>query len=89
MNFEAAKLERDLLEKEAAAAGDALQIFSRGGLGASDATRLTADYRTANARFQKAFARLRKFNSVFTKEFAKELRSERAAQYKARLDNRE
>lgn len=83
--FEDAKAERDLLEKEANAASAALQVFPRGAMGLTpDAVAATPEYRAAKARFQKAFARQREFNAVFTKRFAKELRSERAQRYGSR-----
>ena len=83
--FEEAKAERDLLEKEANAASEALQVFPRGAMGLTpDAVTATPEYQAAKARFQKAFARQREFNAVFTKRFVKELRAERAKRYGSR-----
>ena len=83
--FEEAKAESALIEKEVDAASEALQAFPRGPLGGtSDAARATPEFRAANTRFQKAFARQRAFNAVFVKKFAKELRAERAERTRAR-----
>ena len=80
--FEVAKAESALLEKEVDAASAALQVFPRGPMGL--VSEATPEYRAAKARFQKAFARLRAFNAVFTKRFAKELRAERSQRYAER-----
>lgn len=83
--FEEAKAESALIEKEVDAASEALQAFPRSPLGGtSDAARATPEFRAANARFQKAFARQRAFNAAFVKRFAKELRAERAERTRAR-----
>ena len=77
--FEEAKAEAARLDAEAEAAGQILRTFPRGPTGLTpDAVKATPEYRAANARFQKAFARQRDFNGVFVKRFAKELRAERA-----------
>lgn len=80
--FEEAKAEGALLENEVNAADEALKAFPRGTMGlVSDVVAATPEYRAAKTRFQKAFTRLREFNAVFTKRFAKELRAERASRY--------
>jgi hypothetical protein len=80
--FEAAKAESALIEKEVDAASEALRAFPRGPMGLTpDAVAATSEYRSANARYQKAFARQRAFNAVFVKRFAKELRAERSQRY--------
>lgn len=80
--FEAAKTEQAAIEKEVDAASETLRAFPRGPMGlVPDAVKATPEYRAANARFQRAFARQREFNTVFTKRFAKELRAERASRY--------
>jgi hypothetical protein len=80
--FEDAKAEGALLEKEVDAADAALKVFPRGTMGlVSETVTSTPEYRAAKTRFQKAFARLREFNAVFTKRFAKELRAERSQRY--------
>lgn len=83
--YEEAKAARDVLATEVAAATAVLKTFPGGPMGLTpDSVRLTPEYRTANARFQRAFAALRAFNAGFTKTFAKELRAERAEQYASR-----
>ncbi len=81
--FEDAKAEQAVINREVDAASDALQTFPRGPTGLPpEAVRVTPEYQAANARFKKAFARLRAFNGPFVKKFAKELRAERAAKYR-------
>jgi hypothetical protein len=83
--FEDAKAELALIEKEMAAAEAVMHAFPRGAMGLPpESVRLSPEYRTAKARTAKAFARLREFNAVFTKRFAKELRAERAKRYGSR-----
>jgi len=83
--FEDAKAEHGLIEKEVEAAEAVLQTFPKGPMGgARDNVRGTPEFRAANARFQKAFARLRAFNAIYVKRFAKELRAERAKRYSSR-----
>jgi len=83
--FEAAKGELTLIEKEMAAAEAGMRAFPRGAMGLTpESVRMSPEYRSAKARTDKAFARLRTFNAVFTKRFAKELRAERAKRYGSR-----
>lgn len=83
--FEQAKAEAARLDAEAEAAGQELRAFPRGPTGLTpDAVRATPEYRAANARYQKAFARLRDFNAGYVKKFAKELREERAGRDRQR-----
>lgn len=85
MSYEDARAESDLLNAEMLAAGDALQLFPRGPTGiAPDAIKTTPQFRAAKKRFDVAFAALRKFNAVYVKKFAKELRAERSARYAQR-----
>jgi hypothetical protein len=85
--FEEAKAEGALLEKEMAEAEAVIRAFPRGAMGLPpESVRLSPEYRAAKARTDKAFARLRAFNGVFVKRFAKELRAERDA--RARLRER-
>ena len=80
--FEEAKAEHDLIEREVNAANEALQTFPkspRGGV--RDDVRATPEFQAANARFQRAFARLRAFNTIYVKRFDKELRAERDRRY--------
>jgi hypothetical protein len=86
--FEAAKAEGAALEAEVADAEAALKAIpgvSSGRMGLTpEHVRTSPQYRSARARFDKAFARLRAFNGVFVKRFAKELRAERDARARAR-----
>jgi hypothetical protein len=81
--YEKAKAKGGLLDAEVNAATTVLRMFPRtGAMGlVSDAVRDSPEYRAANARFKTAFEALRKFNSVFTKTFAKEIRAERSRRY--------
>jgi hypothetical protein len=80
--FEEAKAESALIEKEVDAADEVLQAFPKGPMGGvRDDVRSTPEFRAANTRFQKAFARQRAFNAVYVKRFAKELRAERDKRY--------
>lgn len=80
--FDEARAESALIEKEVDAASDALRAFPRGSMGLTpDAIKSTPEYRAANARYQRAFAKQRAFNTTFTKKFAKELRAERDKRY--------
>ena len=84
-SYEKAKAQRDALDAEVNSATALLKTFPSGPTGLTpESVRLTPEYRTANARFQRAFAALRNFNAGFTKTFAKELRAERAEQYASR-----
>jgi hypothetical protein len=77
--FDEAKAERALIEKELAAAEAAMRAFPRGAMNLPpESVRLSPEYRAAKARTDKAFARLRAFNAVYVKRFAKELRAERS-----------
>lgn len=81
-SYEEARIARDALEAEVDDADKALKAFPRGPMGLPpENVRVSPQYREANARFQTAFAALRKFNTVFTKAFAKELRAERDKRY--------
>ena len=83
--FEAAKIERAAIDSEVDAASEALRTFPRGAMGlVTDAAKATPEYRAANARYQRAFARQRDFNTSFTKRFTKELRAERTQRDAAR-----
>ena len=83
--FEEAKAEEALVEKEMSEAQAALDGFPRGPTGLTpDAVKETPEWQAAKALANKAFARLRAFNAVFVKRFAKELRAERAERTKER-----
>jgi hypothetical protein len=83
--FEEAKAEEALVEREMSEAQAALNVFPRGPTGLTpDAVKATPEWRAAKARVDKAFARLRAFNAVFVKRFAKKLRAERAERTRER-----
>ncbi len=80
--FEDAKAERDSIQEEVNAADAAINAFPKGAMGITpDAIRATPEFRAANVRFQKAFARLQAFNTIYVKKFAKEIRAERAKRW--------
>lgn len=77
--FQAAKAQQAAIEAEVDEADKVLKAFPRGAMGLiPDAVKATPAYRAARDRYQRAFARQREFNAVFTKKFAKELQAERA-----------
>jgi len=87
--FEEAKAEEALLENEMSEAQAAINAFPRGPTGLTpDAVKATPEWRAAKTRVDKAFARLRAFNAVFVKRFAKELRAERSARTRERESRR-
>ena len=85
--FQQAKIEEAMVEREMSEAEQALKFITadvaqRLGLPERGPTGLTPDIvkevpesRAAKTRVDKAFARLRAFNAVFVKQFAKELPS--------------
>lgn len=83
--FKAAKAEAAVVEKEMSEAQAGIDAFPRGAMGLTpDAVRATPEWRAAKVRVDRAFARLRAFNTIFVKKFAKELRAERAERDRAR-----
>lgn len=78
MSYVEAKAQRDMLKREVDLASAALRVFPRGKMGLTpDAVKATPEYRASKSRYQEAFARLRAFNAVFVKTFAKEIRADR------------
>lgn len=83
--FEQAKAERDEIERESDEADAVLKTFPRGPMGLTpDSVRATPEWKAAKARSERAFARLRAFNTVFVRRFAKEIRAEQAARTRER-----
>jgi hypothetical protein len=83
--FEEADAESTRLEQEVSAAGAVLRAFPTGPMGLTpDHVKATPEWRAAKARYERAFAAMRKFNAVFVKVFAKELRAQRDARRAAR-----
>jgi len=88
--FKRAKIESAKVEQEMSAAEQALKFVTAAvaqRLGVpehgpmaltSAAVRGTPEWQAAKVRVDNAFKRLRAFNAVFAREFAKELRTERA-----------
>ena len=88
---EEAKVEREMSEAEQALkfitadVAQRLGVPERGPTGLTpDAVKETPEWRAAKASVDKAFARLRAFNAVFVKKFAKELRAERSERTRER-----
>jgi hypothetical protein len=80
MTFAEAKVTAAAIETEVRAAEVALNAFPIGPMGLTpDAVKTAPEFRAAKLGFEKAFAKLRAFNSFYTKAFAKELRQERLA----------
>lgn len=78
--YDEAKAQADTLNAIVKVAGDALKTFPKGPMGLTpDAVRATAEWQTAKATYDNAFARLRAFNARFTRIFASDIRAERRA----------
>lgn len=79
--FEIAKATRDKLAADVARTSAVLQTFpTEGPMNLTpDAVKFSPMFRAAKAQFDAAFQRLRAFNTVFVKQFAKEIREERRA----------
>lgn len=78
MSFDEARKKADSINAELDLASTALQRFPRSPIGlVSDEVRLSQEYRDAKNAYDQVFARLRKFNEVYTKRFSKELLAER------------
>lgn len=92
MSFEQAKQHRDRLESAVKQASDNLNRIkgdTTDSMGLTpDAVKQSADYQCAKLAYDQAFTRLRNFNSVFVRTFAKELRDERKKKHEGRI-NRE
>ena len=57
-----------------------LQCFPKGNMGLTpDNVRSSPEYHNVKAKFDEAFADLRKFNAAFTKVFARDIKAERRA----------
>ena len=83
LSFEEAKLQHDVIQDRAHAAGDVLRTFPRNAIGlVPDDVRTSATYRAAKSLYDVAFAHQRAFNGVYVKMFAKELSAERDARRK-------
>lgn len=78
MTFEEAKLTKALLENDVAVTNAALALFPRNAMGLTPGdVKASAEFRGAKLAFERSFAKLRTFNSMFIKKFAKEVRQER------------
>ncbi len=80
--YQAAKLHQEAIESSMRSTKKVLESLG-GGSGpmglTPDSIRANPEYLKAKRDLDTAFASLRKFNSVFIKRFAKELREERRA----------
>lgn len=66
------------LHAEVDTASATLQRYQRSSIGlVSDQIRLSPEYKRDKANYDLAFSKLRKFNTTYTKHFAKELAAER------------
>lgn len=80
MNYAEAKDIAANLDAEVSRTGKALNSFPKGPMCLTpDAVRATAEWKIAKHQFDTAFAKLRNFNGVFSKAFAKEMKEERKA----------
>jgi hypothetical protein len=78
MTFEEAKLTKALMENDVAETNAALALFPRSAMGLTpDDVKASPEFRAAKVAFEKSFGKLRAFNGVITKKFAKEMRQER------------
>lgn len=79
--FEQAKAAVARLDADLKRTSAALDAFPKDGpMGmTSDAVRATPEFKLAKREFDAVFADLRRFNAMFVKIFAKELRAERRA----------
>lgn len=78
MTYEQAKARAEELNEACNVAGKALGKFPKGPMGLTpDAVKHSTEFKTAKAIFDLAFARLRAFNSIYVKQFARERREER------------
>ena len=78
--YEEAKRVVAAAEAESKAAGDVLDTFPKLANGLTpDAVKFSPEYKVAKARYNAAFAHLRRVNEWFVKNFNKEIRAERAS----------
>jgi hypothetical protein len=78
LSFAKAKATHDRLNAEVVRTEEVLKTFPTCAMGLTpDAVKFSPEFRNAKQAFNAAFARLRAFNAVFTKTFAKELCAER------------
>lgn len=77
-SFVEARSLRDRLEAETAKWEKALKHFPRGAMGLTpDHVKSSPEFIATKSAFDHAFSKLRQFNSMFTKKFARELQEER------------
>jgi hypothetical protein len=81
--FQQAKTKADFLWNQAKQFGEALQKFPKGPMGLTpEDVAKSPEYRMALALYNRANEASRNFNTVYTKQFKKELAAERANRYK-------
>ena len=82
MTFEEAKAHANELYAKLNECSAALNKYPKGDMGmVAESIRMTPEYKTETAAFRKVFEELRQFNTVYVKQFKKELREERAKKY--------
>jgi hypothetical protein len=83
--YQEARAQADALNADATKLGQALQLFPRSPAGlVTDETRLSPEYQAAKQAYAVAFKKLRDFNAVYTKRYAKEIAADRAARRQAK-----
>jgi hypothetical protein len=82
MTYEEAKKIKDNIETELDVANTILSSFPKGPMNlTSDAVRATPEWQAAKRSSEQTFAKLRSFNSIFVKNFKKEIKAERRLKY--------
>jgi phage host-nuclease inhibitor protein Gam len=78
MEFNEATKVRDQIEAELNKYGDILKQYPRSAIGLpSEKDRISPEYQAAKKALDATFKKLRDFNKVYCKRFAKELKAER------------
>ena len=86
MTYLEAKTTRDAIEADVSRLSAVLQSFPTGPMGLTpDATKASPEYRAAKVAFDAAFERSRRFNGLFVKAFADEIRAERLSRRAAQV----
>lgn len=85
MDYATAKARHDELQAAADAASKAGQRFPKGPTGLTpDDVKASPEFRQMHAAYARAAEELRQFNKVYLKQFAREIRADRAAKVAAR-----
>lgn len=82
LTYEQAMQVRDQLESELKIASDVLQRFPKGAMGLTpDEVKFSPEFKLASKNYDNAFRTLRKFNTIYVRQFRKEINAARAARY--------